>query len=86
MTITPNEVSAIRSAVMQEVYRLRNNAGYNGDMTDGGAGALERELAAWVSGIQGTVPATMDRIWRQSTSEREKERAEYHRLKAKFEP
>jgi hypothetical protein len=64
---------------------MRDDAGHNGRMDDGGAGRLEDTIMAYDGGVLGIIPASLDSLWQQFKKEKDTEYQEYQRLKAKFE-
>lgn len=74
----------IASAYIQKGENIALDAGYNGEWSDRGGGAMVREARAFLAGLDGRLPEG----WREFASDIERketdERAEYIRLKAKF--
>lgn len=65
--------------------KKRENAGYNGEMSDGGASALEAEVAAFFCGYKNVFPAKWNKEIKTMEKLLDPEYQTYLELKKKFE-
>jgi hypothetical protein len=85
LTFAPTEdnfdIDEVIKLVKADAEKKRQNASYNGEMSDGGAGRLEEQIKFYNYGRQAIVPQEWDSYKQQL----DPEYAEYKRLKEKFE-
>ena len=74
----------IAIAYMAEGEKTALDAGYAGEMSDRGGGAMAREAQAFLAGLDGRLPENWRRFAGEIERKEAKDRAEYDRLKAKF--
>jgi len=83
--ITPEKVRKVVVFMKARAAKLRDDAGHSGSMTDGGAHALEEQIAVWQAGLQGKLPQAWWAALEELERQEDPEYAEYLRLKKKFE-
>lgn len=64
---------------------IARNAAYAGEWTDGGGGVMVNEGKAFLAGLDGRLPENWRDFAQDFERERQREWAEYQRLKAKFD-
>lgn len=84
IAVDQQKLRQIASAYIAEGEQTALDAGYAGEMSDRGGGAMVREARAFLAGLDGRLPEN----WRSFANKIERkeadDRAEYERLKAKF--
>lgn len=65
--------------------KLTQDAGFRGDMSDGGGGVIIRDAQAFLAGLNGEMPLHWGPWYKKRIVDETKERMEYERLKKKFE-
>jgi hypothetical protein len=78
-------VKELVSKVLLEAAKKRADAGFSGSYSDGGAGQMVRELAAWISGLQKEIPISFEGLEKDILLHKDPEYQEYLKLKNKFE-
>lgn len=68
-----------------DAERRRTNAAYDGAMHDGGARSILDTVEAWLCGLEGRVPQSLEAYRKMAQREADPEWAEYQRLQKKFE-
>lgn len=79
MPITQDQQRLIDLA-LKDAAAKRENAGYNGERSDGGASIIEGKVEAWKAGLEGQTPSWMKKYEQQIDPEWET----YLRLQKKF--
>jgi hypothetical protein len=74
--------SLIIDAVRRQAQTDRTNAGFGGRWDDGGAAALEAQVACWEAGKAGIIPESWKKL--EAVKLLDPEYAEFKRLKQKF--
>ena len=68
-----------------KVEKLREDAGFSGSYSDGGAKYLEDCIAAYKAGAENLIPVIWNSYFKEYSKSIDPEYTEYLRLKAKFE-
>jgi len=71
--------------LLHKARRLRDDAGHSGAHDDGGAGALEREIAAYRAGMAKDVPSFWNTDLEQFLREKDPDYVKYLELRRRFE-
>jgi hypothetical protein len=79
------EIEQVIELVLKEATARENEAGFNGSMSDGGAGRLRDQVAFYKMGMEGTIPSEWREYLIKAKRESDPEFREYVRLKEKFE-
>lgn len=77
--------SALIEFVLAKAQSKGIDAGYNGAMNDGGQGALEREVEAYVAALACTAPKCWDEYVKEFNRLNDPEYSEFLRLSKKFQ-
>lgn len=75
----------VAALVQQEGAARVQTAGMSGSHHDGGGAALQREVAAFLAGLDRRLPAGWEPFSAQARRETDRDWPEFQRLKAKFE-
>jgi hypothetical protein len=74
----------IANAYIQKGENIARDAAFAGEWSDRGGGAMVREAQAFLAGLDGRLPESLQKFASYIESKEINERAEYARLKAKF--
>jgi hypothetical protein len=83
--VNDDRLRRVAAIAREEAETRKNNAGYGGSHTDGGGGALEREVDAFLAGLVRRVPnGWAEYVRREDEEHRTAERARTDPDYAKF--
>lgn len=83
-TIAVEDLRSIAKSILLKARQLRDAAGHDGRYDDGGASALEAQVACFLAGLDGRLPD----VWKAYVEERQaaerRDFEEYRRLWSKY--
>lgn len=83
--LTADRIAKIKHLALADAAKKRNDAGYSGSWSDGGANAIEDAVRVWEAGLEQRIPKKLKEYDKRVELEADKDYKLYLELKKRYE-